>query len=397
MREHKLLNFTSLLSAAILCLGAAQADIIVLKDGGEKIDGKIIEESDTHITVKLKTGGKSTFPKAWIKDIKKAEVPEEELYTKQDVYLSKLKTLDPKDAEAQMRIAKWCFDNATEDNGLFEMADRHYKAARDIDPKYAEKVGKELAVAQEKEAGKLFSVAETEYKWGEYSKAEQMAVSVISLYPDTSFAGKARGLINKIWGNARAPRIFDNPQNLPEVVFTVEEMQSVLSHMGTEERKQAYFMKCLDRGIDYEERAEEVDKDKRGGYYMAAIACYDIVSGSAAGPVKKSADFKMQGALKKYFDSKPEPFSDARYALMAGYILKIQDPPYIEKLTAQYSKMGDELFKKAKRMKQPEKAEKAKTAYFCFSIVNNYSKDEKIKQDAFEKMIECQRMERASK
>jgi len=391
------LAFVLLLSAVILCLGEAQADIIELKEAGEKIDGKIIEESDTHVTVKLKTGGKSTFPKAWIKNIKKAEIPEEELYTKQDVYLSKLKMLDPNDAEAQLSIAKWCFDNATADNGLFEMADRHYKAAKELDPKFAEKGGKELAAAQEKEAEKLFSVAETEYKLGEYFKAEQMAISVISLYPDSSFAGKARGLIAKIWGNARAPKIFDNPQNLPEIVFTVEEMQSVLSHMGTEERKQAYFMKCLDRGIDYEERAEEVDKDRKGGYYMAAISCYDVVSGSAAGQVKKSADFKMQGSLKKYFDGKPEPFSDARYALMAGYILKIQDPSYIEKLTVQYSKLGDELFKKAKRMKQPEKSEKAKTAYFCFSIVNNYSKDEMIRQDAFEKMIECQRLERARK
>jgi hypothetical protein len=192
-------------------------------------------------------------------------------------------------------------------------------------------------------------------------------------------------------------KIFDNTQGLPEIVFTGEEMQSVLSHMGTEARKQAYFMKCLDRGIDYEERAEEVDRDRRSGYYMAAIACYDTVSGSASGQVKKSADFKMQGAFRKYFDGRPEPFSDARYALMAGYMLRIQDPPYIEKLNVQYARLGEELLKKARRLKQPEKAEKAKTAYFCFSIVNNFSADEGIKQDAFDKMIECQRLERARK
>jgi hypothetical protein len=371
--------------------------MIELKDGGGNIDGKIIKESDTHVTVKLKTGGTSTFPKAWIKNIKKAEIPEEELYTKQDIYLSKLNAIDPKNASAHLQLAKWCYDNATTENGLFEMAGRHYEAAKGLDPKLSEKAGKDLAAVQEKEAEKLFAVAETEYKQNGYFKAEQMAMSVISLYPDSSYAGKARGLIAKIWGNARVAKLFDNTQDLPEIVFTKEETQSVLSHMDTEERKQAYFVKCLNRGMDYEERAEEVEKDKRSGYYVAAMACYDIVSSSAGGQVKKSTDSRIQAALKKYFDSKPEPFGDARYALMTGYVLRIQDQPYIEKLNDQYFKLGEELLKKARKLKQPDKAEKAKTAYFCFSIANNFSKDEKIKQDAFDKMIECQRLERARK
>ncbi len=280
---------------------------------------------------------------------------------------------------------------------MFEMADRHYRIARELDPKLAEKAGKDLAAVQEKEAEKLFAVAETEYKWGEYYKAEQLAKSVISLYPDSSYAGRSKGLITRIWGSSRAPKVLDDSQELPEIVFATEEMQSVLSHMGTNERKQAYFMKCINRGIDYEERAEEVDRDRKSGYYMAAIACYDVVSASSGGQVRKMADSKAGDAIRKFFDTGPEPFSDARHALIAGYMLRIQDQRYISELSGRYYKQGEDLLKRSRRLKQPDKGEKAKTAYFCFSIANDFSKDEKIKQGSFENMVECQRLERARK
>jgi len=386
-----------LATSLVLSCPAGSADIIELKDGGGKMDGKIVNEDDTHVTVKLKTGGTSTFPKAWIKNIVKSDIREEDLYTKQDMYFSKVNGIKPDDASAQLQLAKWCYDNATPENGLFEMADRHYRIAKELDPKLAEKAGKDLAAVQEKESEKLFAVAETEYKWGEYYKAEQLARSVISLYPDSSYSGKSRGLIVKIWGSSRASKVFDNSQELPEIVFAAEEMQSILSRMGTDECKQAYFIKCINRGIDYEARAEEVDKDRKSGYYVAAIACYDIVAASSGGQVRKTADSKARDAIKRFFDTKPEPFSDARYALMTGYMIRMQDQSYISDLSGRYFKQGEDLLKKARRLKQPQKGEKAKAAYFCFSIANDFSKNGKIKQDSFENMVECQRLERARK
>ncbi|MFA5094727.1 MAG: hypothetical protein WC512_05735 [Candidatus Omnitrophota bacterium] len=386
-----------LAASLVLSCPSGSADVIELKDGVGKMDGKIVNESDTHVTVKLKAGGTSTFPKAWIKNVVRSDIREEDLYTKQDIYFLKVNGIKPDDASAQLQLAKWCYDNATPENGLFEMADRHYRIAKELDPKLAEKAGKDLAVVQEKEAEKLFAVAETEYKWGEYYKAEQLAKSVIFLYPDSSYAGRSRGLITKIWGNSRASKVLENSQELPEIVFAAEEMQSVLSHVGTDECKQAYFIKCINRGIDYEERAEEVDKDRKGGYYIAAVACYDIVAASSGGQVRKMADSKARDAIKRFFDTRPEPSGDARHALITGYMLRMQDRSYISDLSGRYFKQGEDLLKKAGRLKQPEKGEKAKTAYFCFSIANDFSKDVQIKQDSFENMVECQRLERARK
>jgi hypothetical protein len=95
-------------------LKQALADIITLKDGNGTLNGRIIKESDTELTVKLKTGGTTAFPKSWVKNIKKEDIPDSELYTKQDTYFMKYEKMDPKDAKAQLELAEWCLENSTQ-------------------------------------------------------------------------------------------------------------------------------------------------------------------------------------------------------------------------------------------------------------------------------------------
>jgi hypothetical protein len=78
-------------------------------------------------------------------------------------------------------------------------------------------------------------------------------------------------------------------------------------------------------------------------------------------------------------------------------MILIKDEAFIQEISAQYSKMGDDLLKKARRIKQPDKGKEAAAAYFSYSIANNFSKDGKIRENAIENMVECQRLERARK
>ena len=66
-------------------------------------------------------------------------------------------------------------------------------------------------------------------------------------------------------------------------------------------------------------------------------------------------------------------------------------------ITSKYFDKGNELFKRAKKLKQPEKGENAAIAYYCYSVANSFIKDEKTKQAAFDRMIDCQRLQRAAK
>ena len=389
----------TLLAIAILlnfvCAVPSGADVIELKDGGEKFDGKITNDNGDNITIKLKTGGTATFPKSWVKKIRKEEVSDKDLYTKQDQYFEKLSKIDQKSAEANLTLAKWCHDNATAENGLLEMADRHYRMAKELDPKLAERAGKELAEVQNKEAERLYKIAETEYGYGEYFASERMIRSILTLYPDSSFAQKARDLLSKIWGPQKAAAILNQNDGLPEIVFTPEGLRSVMASLNSKEKIDAYFMKCINTGMDYEERAKDVDREKKTGYYSTAINCYNVVLGSEDDNAKKLSETKMRDCLKKFFETQPEPFSDLKHSEITNFLTRVQDALLVEKVSKQYLKTGDELLKKAKKLKQPEKGEKARTAYFCYSIADNFSKDEKVKQEAFARMVECQRLERA--
>jgi hypothetical protein len=72
---------------------------------------------------------------------------------------------------------------------------------------------------------------------------------------------------------------------------------------------------------------------------------------------------------------------------------KIDDNAFVEKVSQDYYKEGVSLYNKAKKSKRPERAQKAKAAYFCLSIANNFSGDTGVKQKAFEYLVDSQRLE----
>lgn len=375
----------------------APADIITLKDGGGTLDGRIEKESDAGITVKLKTGGKATFPRSWIKDIKKEDIPDSELYTAQDIYFSKYEKTDPKDAKAQLALAEWCLKNSTPENKLADMAIRHFNMARELDPTLADAAGKDLSDAEDRKAGELYKVAETDFDIEQYFNSERMLLSIIAAYPGSVYAGKSKDLLAKIWGKDKANKIINAKDDLPEVALSGDSLSLLLSHLEDEEVKERYLTKCMNKAKDYEERATEAAKDKRMGYYTMAINCYNALSLSGNADAIRYSKSRTQQLLKRFFENNPVPRDDAKLAEMVNYLNTVEDKDFTAKAGDQYFKIGAGLYKKAKKLKQPDKGQKAQDAFFCLSLAKNFSNDEKIRQAAADLIPETQRLERAKR
>ncbi len=385
-----------ILIITFLCPVPASCDVFKLKDG-TVVDGRIINETDVLYVVKVKTGGTSTFPKSWIKELKKETIPDEQLYTLQDTYNEKLSKIDQKDAGAHIDLAEWCVKNGTPDNGLLQLAQDHFVKAKEIDPRIDDRASRELRKSQDKQLGRYYRIAEIELENEDYIKAEQSALSIVNSGIESDYVRKSKDILTKIWGSSKAAQIMFLKDELPETVYSKDEISAVLSHLPEQDLKEAYINKCLMKAKDYEERAKEAPKDKKAGYYIAAITCYDALSDVDKAEAKGIAVSKSKEMMRGFFGAGPVPFSESRRALITNYLIALDDYVFSEEVLKGFSKLGDEYYKKARKLKQPEKGEKAKIAYYSYFIVNEISIDVKIKQIAFENMVECQRLERARK
>ncbi|MDD4879057.1 MAG: hypothetical protein PHR22_01205 [Candidatus Omnitrophica bacterium] len=383
---------------AAFVFNGVYADVFELKTG-EIIDGKITKETKTGVTVKLRnTTGSREFPKSQIKSERKEVVPEEQLYsTKEDQYFLKAKKIDTKDANAQLELAEWCRKNATDENGLLEMAMVHFRIAERLDPEVVKKERKDLSKAEEKAAEKIFFEAEKEFKQDEYIKSERLILSAISMYPNSKSADNAEKLLVKIWGRRLATKVLQAKDGLPEVAINQDEIAQITAWLAKGDLQERYFMKCLDKAMDFEERAKQVSRGDAQGYYILAIECYKLLLISGDPKLESLAHSKFPVLMKEVFKDTPVPSSYRNYMYMSDYLGKLEDAGLVEKISGKYFKTGEDLYKKARKSKQPEKAAKANSAYLCFSITNNFSKDEDLKQKALNGMIESQRIARALK
>lgn len=386
----------SMVFAVSLLPVPACADDIILKESGRVITGKILEEKAGMLTVKMAKGGTCVIPSDWVKTIIKKDIADGNLYTVGDTYQNKLKAMDQKSAEDHLALAEWCLKNGTPENGLLFASESHFNIAKQIDPNSAKRASEDLLKAREKTAERSYSIAELEYDNNEYIKSEREALSIISAYGETKYASKARDLLVKIWGRDRAAMLLEPKDGLlPDVVYTEEDLQSVLYNLQNDEQRELYILKCIAKAKDCEDRSDEVPAGRRAGYYRIGIDCCRNALSSAKPEVRAIADSKMQALLKKFFADAPVPYSDYNFSLVSNMMFLVRDHQLVQDISAQYSKMGDDLFKKARRLKQPEKGKNAMAAYFSYSIASNFSKDGKTKENAIEKMIECQALDRA--
>ncbi len=128
MRKILFLLAVAAIGLLIFCQ-VAGADTIHLKNG-RKLKGKIIEETDSSVTIEVK-GGTLTISRRQIEKIEKEK-------TKKDIYKERAQKLDPKDAKGHFELAMWC-----KDNNLQEEMKQEIEKVLEIDPNHS-KAHKEL-------------------------------------------------------------------------------------------------------------------------------------------------------------------------------------------------------------------------------------------------------------
>lgn len=105
-----------------LCAGVAQADVVLLTNGG-KVRGKILKENSREIVVKT-AGGTTVIPRDEVAGIEKGATTEE-------LYKKRLAKIDPNSAEARFSLGRWL-----EGQGARVMARREFKKVIELDPEH---------------------------------------------------------------------------------------------------------------------------------------------------------------------------------------------------------------------------------------------------------------------
>ena len=112
---------------AVVFAPAVFADKITLKDGG-KLEGKVVAESETSLTVEVQIGGKPVKVTVMRERIE----THEKTLTQGEEYAALVKKAGTKDADALVGLAQWCLDRKMKAEAI-----EHLKRAVELEPKQA--------------------------------------------------------------------------------------------------------------------------------------------------------------------------------------------------------------------------------------------------------------------
>jgi hypothetical protein len=260
----------------ILSLGVS-ADIIKLDDGSF-IEGKIIDVTEKKYVIQEKGGGRCTLSKESVVSVQKKTVANKDLYNISDIYAQKLETLITDNADSQMALAQWCFKN-----GLFEYARRHYLAAAALDISLKSEVDDKLKTIKSLKIEDVNADIQGLINNGQYLLAENLIINTITRYPEADGTKVTEDQLIKLWGNKKAKELlenaFESKDALPSVAPNVRNLGGIINYLESNDLSaEEYFIKCLNKGDDFAQRAEEMKRDRVKGYYVdAALHCYYLV------------------------------------------------------------------------------------------------------------------------
>jgi len=171
--------------------GLVRADIIHLK-GGREFKGKIVEETDKLIKVKVKSGIVS-FPKNQVESIEELGVEEESYLSNRELYKKKLSEIDQYSAQDHLDLGDFAYEA-----NLLDEAETQYKQVIELDPAYEELAQAKLNEIYEKKAMGNYRLALVFYESNNFTKARQSIEDILNNYPQTLTAKEAQELLGKI-------------------------------------------------------------------------------------------------------------------------------------------------------------------------------------------------------
>ena len=378
--------------STFLVLNTTSADKIKLKGSSKIIEGKVIKVTERDIVVKEKGGGTVRFPKSWVEDIIRSAIPENELYTKQDLYFEKLKEIQTDDAKGNLELGLWCFKNRSEDEGFMDLAWKHLKQAKELNPDYAKLVDPKLKIIEERKAKDFYKSIEDKFNQGQYLIAEREILSLIRSYPNSNYVAKAKDILVEIWGEEEAAKLLTQERNLPPVAVSKREFSIMMRSLKDEDMKRAYVSKCLDRGQRYETKIGEVeDINKKQGYIISALGCYELLKDSENSDIRSYVHSKIIKLTKRLFRDCPIlPSNTQKKDLIKHYLNNIKEDIIIEEICDYYFNRGRFFQNQLKELKDANKREKAILVYNCYSLVYDFSKEDYKRQNSYQRLKEVQ-------
>jgi tetratricopeptide (TPR) repeat protein len=365
------------------------ADVITLKNSCRIIEGKVIQETQSEYIVKLKGGGECRLPKIWVKEIKGGEIPQDELYTVRDIYQQKVQELDKDDGQANYDFGLWCLKN-----GLFEVAQPYFEAAKTLQPSLTSKCDNKITYINNMLAEKMLVYAQGNMKNGNYIDTERIILDILNSYPDSEYRSETEDVLIMIWGQGRAKEIIAVQDGLPPVATTAMEMRGTLGRIQDAKIRESYLLKCYNKAQMLEQRSEEVASQQKAGYLSEAKKCYQILSVTADGKVKDMADNRLKDLEKKVNIAHIIPKDGGVTSSICDSIKNSNNQKDINSACNYYYKLGYEYIRKAKTAKGKEKIESATIARNAYSIVYYFSSSDNMKTQSLKYMRECESMMR---
>ncbi|MCK4249230.1 MAG: hypothetical protein KAX15_05570, partial [Candidatus Omnitrophica bacterium] len=202
---------------SLLYLSCVYADVIHLKNGGD-LEGKIIEETEQTVKIKLVVG-EVEIERARIKNIEKTP-------TEEDIYLQRVNELDENDIQGHYKLGLFCLENNLKEyariefekaneiklnnaethftlgefcfeNRLYNYALIQFERAVLLDSSFTERFEEKRKEVYEASARLKYNSAVKYWNAGSYSQALTCCKTIESKYPNSQVVEKARRLIPK--------------------------------------------------------------------------------------------------------------------------------------------------------------------------------------------------------
>jgi len=300
------------------------------------------------------------------------------------LYLNKIKEMDRKSAEDNLKIGKFCYKN-----GMIREAEGHLQEAIRINPKLIDKAQDILDEIKENRIRQLYEEAFSNYSADNLYKAKKNLETITSQYPDSKYTIDAKRLIQKIISTASRRNEEAILTPIPDNSF---ELQEILSSFKEPEEKDKYFSDLLKKSkILTGKVLDKNDYQKNQDYILEALKTLEVALNSDNEEIKKEAEKKRKDLIKKLFDNYCLPFTASKRDTFWSYLSQIQSEEYIEKISKEYINLGTKYAEKAEGISKNKKIEQLQVAFNCFYLSYSFFEAQENRIEAFKKMKLAQR------
>lgn len=385
--SKKIFIFFVMVSLISAYARALSADLVLLKTR-QIISGDIIEETESYVKIKSDSGTGTFKLDEVVGAVRDEEVPT--VSSPEEVYKDRLSKIGARDAKAHYDLGIFCLDN-----GLLKEARGEFNKVVELNPEYKEVVEQQLIKIDRAKAEALYNCGLFFCNFGDPKRGIDYLERLISAYPQSELADKARKLILSVKEKETTPQPLSDKDikskfeegKLP-IPFAVEDIEKISLFINGMAKKQKfnYCNEYLKLGKEYQNKAsaEGIGFRERRKFDLIALNCYKIARVEESLSALALAESKnvvrhMESQGRTYEEilegTLPIPSPDKKDGVRV--MIKGLGKDTEKEVGAKYVRLGDVFMDKAERATSAqERKEYLKTAVACYEIGINYIQDQ---------------------